>query len=146
MDILPQALINRRCRHPRRRPDGGNARCCLYENTNLGVIKDVPEKAAVIGGGFTAIDRARSSPRLGAKEVSIIYRRTLEEMPAGEIEVGMAEEEGIKIHYLTSPVRIIGGHDKQVTHLECIKTGSESQMTRDAGRPIPIEGSTSHCL
>ena len=47
----------------------------FMKNTNLGVIKDVPEKAAVIGGGFTAIDCARSSLRLGAKEVSIIYRR-----------------------------------------------------------------------
>ena len=49
----------------------------FMKNTNLGAIKDVPEKVAVIGGGFTAADCARSSLRLGAKEVSIIYRRTL---------------------------------------------------------------------
>ncbi len=113
----------------------------FMKNTNLGVIKAVPEKAAVIGGGFTAIDCARSSLRLGAKEVSIIYRRTLGEMPAGEIEVKMAEEEGIKIHYLTSPVRIIGGHDQQVTHLECIKNKLGEPDDKGRRRPIPIEGS-----
>ncbi|MEK7749712.1 MAG: NAD(P)-dependent oxidoreductase, partial [Planctomycetota bacterium] len=113
----------------------------FMKNTNLGVIKDVPEKVAVIGGGFTAIDCVRSSLRLGAKEVSIIYRRTLEEMPAGEIEISMAEEEGIKIHYLTSPVRIIGGHDKQVTHLECIKNRLGEPDDKGRRRPIPIEGS-----
>lgn len=113
----------------------------FMKNTNLGVIKAVSEKVAVIGGGFTAIDCARSSLRLGAKEVSIIYRRTLEEMPAGEIEVSMAEEEGIKIHYLTSPVRIIGGYDRQVTHLECIKNRLGEPDDKGRRRPIPIEGS-----
>ena len=113
----------------------------FMKNTNLGVIKDVPEKVAVIGGGFTAIDCARSSLRLGAKEVSVVYRRTLEEMPAGEIEVSMAEEEGIKIHYLTSPVRIIGGLDRQVTHLECIKNRLGEPDDKGRRRPVPIEGS-----
>lgn len=113
----------------------------FMKNTNLGVIKDVPEKVAVIGGGFTAIDCARSSLRLGAKEVSVVYRRTLEEMPAGEIEVSMAEEEGIKIHYLTSPVRILGGLDRQVTHLECIKNKLGESDDKGRRRPVPIEGS-----
>jgi len=113
----------------------------FMKNTNLGVLKTIPEKVAVIGGGFTAIDCARSSLRLGAKEVSVIYRRTLGEMPAGEIEVRMAEEEGIKIHYLTSPVRIIGGHDRQVTHLECIKNKLGETDDKGRRRPIPIEGS-----
>ncbi|GAN33621.1 MAG: 4Fe-4S dicluster domain-containing protein [Candidatus Brocadia sp. AMX2] len=111
------------------------------KNTNLGIIKDVPGKIAVIGGGFTAIDCARSSLRLGAKEVSIVYRRTLEEMPAGETEVSMAEEEGIKMHYLTSPVKIIGGHDRKVTHLECIKNKLGEPDEKGRRRPIPIKGS-----
>ncbi len=113
----------------------------FMKNTNLGALKTVSEKVAVIGGGFTAIDCARSSLRLGAKEVSIIYRRTLGEMPAGEIEVRMAEEEGIKIHYLTSPVKIIGGHSRQVTHLECIKNRLGEPDDKGRRRPIPIEGS-----
>ncbi|MEP9411572.1 MAG: FAD-dependent oxidoreductase [Candidatus Brocadia sp.] len=111
------------------------------KNANLGIIKDVPEKVAVIGGGFTAIDCARSSLRLGAKEVFIIYRRTLEEMPAGETEVRMAEEEGIKMNYLTSPVRIIGGHDRKVTQLECIKNKLGEPDEKGRRRPIPIKGS-----
>lgn len=113
----------------------------FMKNTNLGVLKTISEKVAVIGGGFTAIDCARSSLRLGAKEVSIIYRRTLGEMPAGEIEVRMAEEEGIKVHYLTSPVKVIGGHDLKVTHLECIKNKLGAPDDKGRRRPIPMEGS-----
>lgn len=113
----------------------------FMKNTNLGIINAVPEKVAVIGGGFTAIDCARSSLRLGAKEVFIIYRRTLEEMPAGKIEVDMAEEEGIKVHYLTSPVKVIGGHDRKVTHLECIKNKLGEPEAKGRRRPVPVEGS-----
>jgi formate dehydrogenase (NADP+) beta subunit len=111
------------------------------KNINLGMIKDVPEKLAVIGGGFTAIDCARSALRLGAKEVSLIYRRTLQEMPAGEMEVSMAEEEGITMHYLTSPVRIIGRHNRTVTHLECIKNELGEPDDKGRRRPAPIKGS-----
>lgn len=113
----------------------------FMKDTNLGILKDVPEKIAVIGGGFTAIDCARSSLRLGAKEVFIIYRRTLEEMPAGEMEVRMAEEEDIKMYYLTSPVKIIGGDDRKVTHLECIKNKLGEPDDKGRRRPIPIKGS-----
>ncbi|MDQ1273743.1 MAG: glutamate synthase small chain [Planctomycetota bacterium] len=113
----------------------------FMKDMNLGILKSVPEKVSVIGGGFTAIDCARSSLRLGAKEVSIVYRRTLEEMPAGEIEVSMAEEEGIKMYYLTSPVRIIGGHDRKVAHLECIKNKLGEPDNKGRRRPIPTEGS-----
>lgn len=113
----------------------------FMKDTNLGLRKTVPEKVAVLGGGFTAIDCARSSLRLGAKEVSIIYRRTLEEMPAGELEVKMAEQEEIKMHYLTSPVRIIGGHDRNVTHIECIKNTLGEPDEKGRRRPIPMKGS-----
>lgn len=113
----------------------------FMKDTNLGIITTSPEKVAVIGGGFTAIDCARSSLRLGAKEVAIIYRRTLEEMPAGEIEVKMAEEEGIQIRYLTTPVRIVGGHDSKVTHIECVKNRLGESDDKGRRRPIPIEGS-----
>ena len=113
----------------------------FMKDTNLGIIKAVPEKVAVIGGGFTAIDCARSSLRLGAKKVFIMYRRTLEEMPAGEIEVSMAEEEGIKMYYLTSPIRIIGRHDQKVTQLECIKNRLGEPDDKGRRRPIPVKGS-----
>ncbi|MBE7444013.1 MAG: FAD-dependent oxidoreductase [Planctomycetia bacterium] len=113
----------------------------FMKDTNLGILKEVPEKVSVIGGGFTAIDCARSSLRLGAKEVSIVYRRTLEEMPAGELEVSMAGEEGVKMHYLTSPVKILGGHNLQITHLECIKNRLGEPDEKGRRRPIPMEGS-----
>lgn len=113
----------------------------FMKDTNLGAIGTVPERVVVVGGGFTAIDCARSSLRLGAKEVSIIYRRTLEEMPAGEIEVRMAEEEGIRIHYLTSPVKIIGSDDSVATHIECIKNRLGEPDEKGRRRPSPIDGS-----
>lgn len=113
----------------------------FMKDTNLGIRKTVPKKVAVIGGGFTAIDCARSSLRLGAQEVSVVYRRTLAEMPAGELEVSMAEEEGVKIHYLTSPVKILGGHNLQITQLECIKNSLGEPDEKGRRRPIPMEGS-----
>jgi len=66
----------------------------------------IGDKVVVIGGGFTAVDAARSAKRLGAKEVYIAYRRTRGEMPAGEKEIAVAEDEGIKIMYLVSPVSV----------------------------------------
>ncbi|KKO21051.1 MAG: NAD(P) oxidoreductase [Candidatus Brocadia fulgida] len=113
----------------------------FMKDTNLGLRKTVPERVAVLGGGFTAIDCARSSLRLGAKEVSVMYRRTLEEMPAGELEVRMAGQEGIQMHYLTSPVRITGGHDRRVTHIECIKNTLGEPDEKGRRRPVPVKGS-----
>lgn len=63
---------------------------------------------AVIGGGNTAMDAARTSIRLGAKKVYLIYRRTRDEMPAVDVEVEEAEEEGVEFRYLLSPVEFIG--------------------------------------
>jgi NADPH-dependent glutamate synthase beta subunit-like oxidoreductase/dihydroorotate dehydrogenase len=70
------------------------------------------KRVAVIGGGFTAIDSARTAIRLGAKEVYILYRRTKDEMPAAKEEIKEAEEEGVKIMYLVSPKKIITGNRK----------------------------------
>ena len=111
-------------------------------DTNLGTLTTVPEKVVVVGGGFTAIDCARSSLRLGAKDVSIVYRRTLEEMPAGEIEVRMAEEEGIKMHYLTSPIRILSGARSEGGTDRVFKKKLLGEPD-DKGRrrPIPVDGS-----
>lgn len=113
----------------------------FMRDTNLGTLTAVPEKVVVVGGGFTAIDCARSSLRLGAREVSIVYRRTLEEMPAGEIEVRMAEEEGIKMHYLTSPIRILAGRDQKVAQIECLKNTLGEPDDKGRRRPIPTNGS-----
>jgi len=108
---------------------------------NLGNQEKVPSRVAVVGGGFTAIDCARSSLRLGAKEVFMIYRRTLNEMPAGELEVSMAEEEAIKILYLTTPIKISGDKDSKVTAIECIKNKLGEPDASGRRRPEPIPGS-----
>jgi formate dehydrogenase beta subunit len=113
----------------------------FMKDINLGKQKEVPEKVAVVGGGFTAIDCARSSLRLGAKEVYIIYRRTLKEMPAGELEVSMAEEEAIKILYLTAPTKILGDKDSNVEALECVKNKLGEPDASGRRRPEPIPGS-----
>ncbi len=109
------------------------------KDINLGNQKKVPSRVAVVGGGFTAIDCARSSLRLGAREVFIIYRRTLKEMPAGELEVSMAEEEAIKILYLTSPIKILGDVGSNVKAIECIKNklGEPDASGRRKPEPIP---------
>ena len=113
----------------------------FMKDINLKNVSKAPSKVAVIGGGFTAIDCARSSLRLGAREVSIIYRRTLKEMPAGELEVKMAEEEAIKIHYLTSPVRILGDMSSNVKAIECVKNKLGESDASGRRRPEPVSGS-----
>jgi NADPH-dependent glutamate synthase beta subunit-like oxidoreductase len=95
---------------------------------------------AVIGGGNAAVDAARSAVRLGAEQVQILYRRTREEMPAYEEEIEEALLEGIELHELVAPYRIIG-RDGKVTGIEM--TRMELGKPDDSGRrrPVPIEGS-----
>jgi len=85
----------------------------MGEQTNLG------SRIAVIGGGNTAIDAARTALRMGADNVTIVYRRSRAEMPASEWEVEEAEEEGVKLHFLAAPVRITG-KDGRVCGLVCM--------------------------
>ncbi|NIR14123.1 MAG: FAD-dependent oxidoreductase, partial [Desulfobacterales bacterium] len=86
----------------------------------LGRPVDVGRRVAVIGGGNTAIDAARTSLRLGAKEVLILYRRTQKEMPALEEEVEAAVEEGVEFRFLVAPKQIIG-EDGRVNAVECLR-------------------------
>jgi len=92
---------------------------------------------AVIGGGNTAMDTVRSAIRLGATDAFIVYRRSREQMPVSLEELEAAEAEGIKIHYLLSPIRIKGDHGR-VTELICnrMKLGSPD----DSGRRRPLPG------
>ena len=110
----------------------------LHE-VNLRKQVSIGAKVAVIGGGNVAIDAARVALRQGAKQVSIIYRRSKAEMPASEEEVEAAEEEGISIIYLAAPSNVLG--DGKVTGLECIrmKLGEPDESGR--ARPIPVKGS-----
>lgn len=113
----------------------------FMQMVNLGREVRVGERVAVVGGGNTAMDTARTSLRLGAKEASIIYRRTREEMPVDERELEQVEEEGIKILYLTSPVRVLSEDGLRVSGLRCIRN-QLGEPGKDGRRmPIPIEGS-----
>ncbi len=100
----------------------------------------VGKKVAVVGGGNSAIDAVRTALRLGAEEAFIVYRRSRQEMPANEEEIIEAEKEGIKINYLTNPVKILG-KDGKVTGMECIKMKLGEPDSSGRRRPIPIEGS-----
>ena len=74
----------------------------------------------VIGGGNVAIDAARTCLRLGCEEVSMLYRRTRSEMPADSEEVEQAEEEGVRISFLTVPAEVTG-EDGKLTGLRCLR-------------------------
>jgi glutamate synthase (NADPH/NADH) small chain len=95
----------------------------------------------VIGGGNTAMDSARTALRLGAKTVTIVYRRAMEQLPARREEVRHGEEEGIIFKLLTNPVRFVGDENGKVKELEVIqmKLGEPDESGR--ARPIPIENS-----
>ena len=110
----------------------------LLRRINLGEKVDLKGKVVtVIGGGNVAIDAARSSLRLGAREVHIFYRRTKREMPASPEEVEDALEEGVKIHFLTSPKRIIGEGGK-VKGIEFVRMGLSEPDETGRRRPFPL--------
>ena len=112
----------------------------FLRRVNLGEKVKVGEKVAVIGGGNVAIDAARTALRLGAKEVSIVYRRTLEEMPANDEEIVEAEHEKIKILYLVAPTRIITENGK-VKGLECQRMELGPFDASGRRRPVPVKES-----
>ena len=108
---------------------------------NLGEEPKIGSRAAIVGGGNTAMDTARSSLRLGAREVFILYRRTREEMPVDQSELEEVEEEGIEVHYLTSPIRVLSRDGVKVSGLRCIRNQLGEPDQGGRRRPIPIEGS-----
>ena len=108
----------------------------------LGKHVDVGEKVAVIGGGNSAIDAARTAKRLGAKEAIILYRRSSEEMPALPIEVSEAEKDGVKFYFLVAPKQIIS-QDGKVKAIECVRMQLGEPDESGRRRPIPI-GSSEH--
>jgi formate dehydrogenase major subunit len=107
---------------------------------NLDEDLKIGSSVAVVGGGNTAMDAARSSLRLGAKEVFILYRRTREEMPVDPRELEQVEEEGIKVHYLTQPIRVISRDGIGVSGVRCIRNRLGDPEKDGRRRPIPIEG------
>lgn len=107
---------------------------------NLGEKVEIGNRVAVIGGGNVAIDAARTSLRMGAKEVTIIYRRSLDEMPANLEEIKEAEEEGVKFQFLSAPQEIMIQNGK-ISSLRCIRMSLGQPDESGRRRPIPIPGS-----
>ncbi len=110
----------------------------FLNRVNRGERVDVGKKVLVIGGGDTAIDAARVSRRLGA-DVTILYRRTRNEMPAIEEEIQGAEEEGVKIVFLVAPKELILDGDR-VKAMKCQKMQLGEPDESGRRRPVPIEG------
>ena len=120
--------------------DGESARGVIHavdflRRVALGESVEVEKKVIVVGGGNAAIDASRTALRLGSQQVTIAYRRTRSEMPAQLEEIEEAEEEGIKIEYLTAPTRLIveGG---EVRGVECCRM--ELKGLDESGRPTPV--------
>jgi len=107
---------------------------------NLGWDVKIGEKVAVIGGGNTAIDSARTAKRLGAKQVTILYRRDRDAMPAENLEIEEAIEEGVEIMEMVNPVRFIGA-DGKLTQVECVKMTPGAFDRSGRRRPVAVEGS-----
>ena len=99
------------------------------------------KKVVVVGGGNVAMDAARSAMRLGAEHVYIVYRRSMDELPARKEEVHHAQEEGIEFLVLNNPVKIVGDENGHVNGMECIKMELGEPDASGRRRPIPIEGS-----
>ncbi|MEN6465617.1 MAG: NADH-ubiquinone oxidoreductase-F iron-sulfur binding region domain-containing protein [Syntrophaceae bacterium] len=101
--------------------------------------KSLGSKVAVVGGGNSAIDAARCAARLGS-DVTILYRRLRQDMPAAEEEIVAAEHEGIKIEYLVAPLKVIGKNGK-VSGITCQKMKLGDFDSSGRKRPVPVPGS-----
>ncbi|MGB9628432.1 MAG: FAD-dependent oxidoreductase [Thermodesulfobacteriota bacterium] len=125
--------------------DGENSKGVLHavdflRKVALGEPVKIGERVIVVGGGNAAIDSARTAFRLGAKSVTLVYRRTRREMPAQAEEIEEAEQEGITIEYLTAPSRLIV-QDGEFRALKCLrmKLGEPDESGRP--RPVPMPNS-----
>ncbi len=108
-------------------------------NVAIGNIQHLGGRVAVVGGGNTAMDACRTAIRLGAEEVYILYRRTEAEMPAEDIEIREAKEEGVQFKFLVAPTKIVEaeGHVAGI-ELQQMELGEPDASGRR--RPVPVEG------
>ena len=97
-------------------------------------------RVVVVGGGNTAIDAARTSLRLGAAKVTILYRRTQKEMPANEMEIEAAIEEGVEMRFLSAPTGIVT-KDGRLHGLTCIRMELGEPDASGRRSPVPVKGS-----
>jgi NADPH-dependent glutamate synthase beta subunit-like oxidoreductase len=115
--------------------EGVHAGLDYLRQVNLGNPVALGNRVAVIGGGNVAIDVVRSARRLGAEDAFILYRRSMEEMPARPEELDDCQAEGIPIDVLTQPLRFVGENGR-VKAIECIKMRLTDELD-DSGRPVP---------
>jgi NADH-quinone oxidoreductase subunit F len=110
----------------------------FLHDAKLGKHVKVGHNVAIIGGGNVALDASRTALRLGAEEVNVYYRRSREEMPVTEVEFDEAVFEGINVHFLVGPTRIVSEEGK-VTGLQCIKMklGEPDESGRRRPTPLP---------
>ena len=113
----------------------------FLKNVNLHRYVDIGKTVAIIGGGNTAIDSARTAVRLGAEKVMILYRRTRDSMPAYAQEVQAAIEEGVELIELVAPVRFIGNRRGKVIKIECRRMMLGDFDKNGRRKAVPIEGS-----
>jgi NADH-quinone oxidoreductase subunit F len=112
----------------------------FLREANLGKQVKIGEQVAVVGGGNSAIDAARVALRKGAKEVHILYRREKRDMPAIVEEIEAAEEEGVHIRCLTTPVKVLSKGNK-VAGVECVRMELKEFDKSGRKTPSPINGS-----
>ena len=110
-----------------------------FPNYDTPIIRG--RKVAVIGGGNVAMDTARTALRLGAEEVTVVYRRSRKEMPARDEEILHAEEEGIIFHLLNNPVAINDNGNGWVKNMTVLKMELGEPDASGRRRPVPLEGS-----
>lgn len=126
---------------------GENLNGVMYGIEFLRHVRSVDDKSmlsghvVVIGGGDVAMDAARTAIRLGAENVSILYRRSSEELPALQVEIEHAKEEGVDFKFLTSPVEFIGDEKGGVNAVKCINMELGEPDESGRRRPVPIAGS-----
>jgi len=115
-----------------------------YHLHKYGYLDHAPElkgKTLVIGGGLTAVDACYIARDAGAEKVTLFYRRTREQAPAGAREFNKLEEEGFEVHELTQPVEFIGDDNGYVKAVKAIRMKLGEPDSSGRPRPIPIEGS-----
>lgn len=98
-------------------------------------------QVVVIGAGNVAMDCARNALRMGSREVTVVYRRSRDEMPARKEEICRAEEEGIKFRLMSNPVRFLGDGQRWLRQVECVQMRLGEPDASGRPRPIPVAGS-----
>ncbi|MHC9542651.1 MAG: molybdopterin-dependent oxidoreductase [Vulcanimicrobiota bacterium] len=113
----------------------------MLRDAACGTLKELTGRVLVVGGGNTAIDAARSSVRLGAKETVIVYRRTEKEMPAHHDEVEAARKEGVQFMFLTAPKKVVTDEAGRAKGLECTKMELGAPDASGRRKPVEVKGS-----